>query len=140
MFKKTRLLWQIIRETGADTILWSFLLLLLLSALLIWRVEDGMRTYEEAIWYCFTVVSTIGFGDVVVHTPVSRIVSIVLSFYSVFVLAILTAVVVNYFNETIELRKKDSMTAMVDKLEHLHELSRDELKELSARIRERINH
>ena len=140
MFKKTRLLWQIIRETGADAILWSFLLLLLLSALLIWRVEDGMRTYEEAIWYCFTVASTIGFGDIVVHTPVSRIVSIVLSFYSVFVLAILTAVVVNYFNETIELRKKDSMTAMVDKLEHLHELSRDELKELSARIRERINH
>ncbi len=139
MFKKTRLLWKIIRETGTDAIMGSFLALLLLSALVIWLAEPDMYTYGEAIWYCFTVASTIGFGDVVVHGTLARVISIVLSFYSVFVVAIVTAVVVNYFTQTMELRKKDSLAAITDKLEHLHELSRDELKELSARIRQKMN-
>ena len=135
MFKKTRLLWKIIRETGADAIMGSFLALFLLSALAILLTEPDIQSYGESVWYCFTVISTIGFGDVVVHTTAARVFSIILSFYSVFVVAIMTAVVVNYFNETMELRQRDSLTAISDKLEHLHELSREELKDLSARIR-----
>ena len=133
--KRLRLIMRILRETGADAILGSFIGFLLLCALVIWIMEPEIRSYWDAVWYCFAVVTTIGFGDVVVRTFIARAISMILSCYAVIALAIITGVVVNYFTQVIELRKKDSLTALVDKLERLPELSREELEELSERIR-----
>ena len=133
--RKIRLIRKILRDTGADRILLGFLGFLLLSALVIWLCESGIHTYREALWYCFAVVSTIGFGDVVVHTFVSRVFSVLLSVYAVAAIAIFTAVIVNYFTKLIELRQKESIGAFVDKLERLPELSKAELAELSEQVR-----
>lgn len=61
--KKLKLLGRILRHTDADKIITGFLGFLLLCALAIWICESDIHTYREALWYCFTVVSTIGFGD-----------------------------------------------------------------------------
>ena len=83
---------RILKHTGADKIMSGFVAFMLLTALVIWVCEPEINTYREALWYCFTVVSTIGFGDVVVHTAVSRSLSVVLSLYAVVTLAIFTGV------------------------------------------------
>ena len=133
--KKLRIVKRILNQTGADKIIGGFLLFLLVCSAVIWLVEPDIHSWTTALWYCFTLVSTIGFGDVVVVTPLSRILSIVLSIYSVVVLAIFTGVIVNYYTQLVELRKKESIAAVVDKLERLPELSREELAELSAEVR-----
>ena len=43
---------------------------------------------------------------------------------------------VNYCNTLIKLRQKDTMARFMDDLEHLEELDRDELADLSRRVRE----
>lgn len=132
--KKLKVLGRVLRHTGADKIIAGFIGFLLLCSLVIWLCEPEIHTWRETLWYCFTVVSTIGFGDVVVHTAISRILSVALSIYAVITLAIFTGVIVNYFTQLVELRQKESLTAVLDKLEHLPELSSEELTQLSEQI------
>ena len=131
---------RVFRETGADTLIGIYLGFFLLCALIFLLVEPGISTYWDALWYCFTVASTVGFGDIVVATRVSRILSMVLSLYSAVTLAIFTGVFVNYFNQLVQLRQKDSLAALADKTDRLPDMSRDELKKLSAQIKQRIAH
>ena len=133
--KKLRILCRILRQTQADRLLFVFLTTILACSFVIWRVEPDIPTWRGAVWYCFTLVSTVGFGDVVVRTPVSRILSILLSAYAVLVLAIVTGVVVNYYSQLVELRSRESLSAFLDELEHLDERSPEELRALSERVK-----
>lgn len=134
--KKLRILCRILRQTKADRLLFVFLATILACSFFIWRVEPDIPTWRGAVWYCFTLVSTVGFGDVVVRTPLSRVLSMLLSFYSMLVLAIVTGVVVNYYSQLVELRSRDSLGAFLDELEHLEERTPEELRTLSERVRQ----
>ena len=137
--KRLKTMIMVLRETGADRLIGAYMAFLLICALLIWIAEPGINTYGDALWYCFTVASTIGFGDVVVHMRLSRILSVALSFYSAVTLAIVTGVFVSYFNQLLRLREKDSLTTLADKLDRLPDLSREELKRLSEQIKKKFD-
>ena len=134
--KRVRILRRVLRETGADRIWQTFLAVFFLSALLVWKLEPEIETYGEALWYCYAVVTTIGFGDIIVQHILSRIISILLSLYAVVVFAIITGVIVNYYNRITELKQKETLTALIEKLERLPELSQAELEEISRRVKE----
>ena len=59
-----------------------------------------------------------------------------LSIYAALVIAIVTGVVVNFFNQLVALRQKKTLTAMLDKLERLPELPREELEQIAKAVRE----
>ena len=59
----------------------------------------------------------------------------ILSSYAVLAIAIITGVVVNYYNQIVELKQSETITAVLDRLEHLPEMSKDELEELSRDVR-----
>ena len=133
-FKVLRL---ILRETGAMQIWAGFVAFFFLCATLIRILEPEIGTWFDACWYCYAVVTTVGFGDIVVHSFFSRIITILLSVYAVLVIAIVTGVVVNYFNQMVSLRQEGTLAALLEKLEHLPELSKEELEEISEKIRRR---
>lgn len=87
------------------------------------------------MWCCFEAATTIGFGDVPVEGMVGRIIVCVLSVMSIFFLAVLTASVVSYCSELMLARRNESLALFMDRLEHLDELSPEELKKLSAKVR-----
>ena len=95
-----------------------------------------MHSYGDALWYCYAVVTTIGFGDVVAQSFLSRVLSVLLSVSAALVIALITGVVVNYYNQISALRQKETLAAFVDKLEHLPELPPEELEQISLRVRE----
>ena len=97
--RKIRLIRKILRDTGADRILLGFLGFLLLSALVIWLCESGIHTYREALWYCFAVVTTIGFGDLTPTTSIGRVLSVILGLYGIVVVALITSIIVNFYGE-----------------------------------------
>ena len=134
--KRLRLLGRILKSTGADKVIMGFVIFVLLCAFVIWVREPDIKTYGDAIWYCFTALSTIGFGDVVVHTPLSRALTMVLSVYAAATLAIFTAVVVNYFQQVISQGHKGELEAFLEQLERLPELSREEQEALARKARE----
>ena len=133
--KKLRILARIMKQTGADRILLGFVLFCFVCAVIIWIREPQIRTFGDALWFCYAVVTTIGFGDVLVTTPLARVISVILSIYAALVIAIVTGVVVNFFNQIVQLRQSETIAAVLDRLENLPEMSKDELKELSDNIK-----
>ncbi len=132
--KRMRVLGSILRNTGADKVLITYVIFVLLAAALIWIFEPTITSYRTALWYCYAVISTAGFGDVVVTTMIPRILSIILTVYSVLAIAIVTGVVVNYYTQMMELKNKETLQAFLDKLEHLDEMTPEELKQLSGQV------
>lgn len=133
--KKLRILGEILRRTHADKILLGFVFFLLLDAFFIMLVEPEINHYGDSIWYCYVALATIGFGDIVAKTFVGRALTIVLSLYATLVIAIITGVVVNYATQVIQLRQKETLTNLMDRLEHLSDMSREELQEISEKVK-----
>ena len=123
------------RDTGASKIWLGFLVLFFASALVIWLIEPEMKTYWDALWYCYSVVTTIGFGDIIAQHVVSRALSVVLSITAILVIALVTGVIVNFYTEVTSLKNKETVVAFMDSLERLPELSHDELVEISERVK-----
>ena len=66
---------------------------------------------------------------------VGRIIAVILTVYSVGVIAIFTAVVVGFFNDIAKARTEGSLQEFVDDLEHLPDLTKEELEDLSDRAK-----
>lgn len=90
---------KIIRKTYALEVLYALFILVFVFSAFFYLTEESMKTYGDALWYSFAVVTTIGFGDISVTSPVSRVLSVVLGLYGIIVVAVITSVIVNYYNE-----------------------------------------
>lgn len=133
--KRLKIVFRILKVTGASQILDSYLVFVFMDAALIWIFEPTIKTYMDSLWYCYAVISTAGFGDVVVTAFIPKVLSVLLTIYSLLALAIFTGVVVNFFNQTIDMRNKETLTAFLDELERLPEMNEEELKDLSERVK-----
>ena len=116
---RLKLVYYILKTSGMTKVLYSFLIFFFFSALIIWLVDPNVESFFDAIWFCVAVVTTIGFGDIVVTSIVARIVTIILAIYGILVIAVITGVIVYYISKTLDLNKH----------------SQEELKEISARIK-----
>jgi len=133
--KKLRILADILKRTHADKILLVYVIFVFIDALLVLIVEPEITNYGDALWFCYAVLSTAGFGDVIVATLIGKLASVLLTVYSLIVIAIVTGVIVNYYTQIIQLRQKESFAAVLNDLENLESLSKEELAELSSRVK-----
>lgn len=53
-----------------------------------------------------------------------------------FVVAIATGVVVNFYTQMVEMQRKETLAMFMDQLERLPELSREELENISRKVRQ----
>lgn len=132
---KLRMIGKIVRQAGLGYITAVFFVLFLLACVLLCVVEPGGMGFGDALWISFQTVTTIGFGDVPTSAFGVRVVLACLSVISIFYIAVITGVVVAYCNQIVRSHANDSLMRVVDKLEHLEELSPEELAELSRQVR-----
>lgn len=97
---KMKVLFKIIVKTYALEILLGLLTMIVSFSLILMLYEPSMSYYPDALWYCFAVVTTIGFGDINAVTHVGRAVSVILGVYGIIVVAVITSIIVNFYNET----------------------------------------
>ncbi len=97
---RLKVLFKIILRTYALEILLGLFTMMVASALIYMLYEDAIPTFADGLWFAFTVVTTIGFGDYAIVTPIGRIMTVVLGIYGVFIVAVLTSIIVNFYNET----------------------------------------
>ena len=133
--KKLHILKIVLKRTNAGEILSGFFIYTLVTALLIMLLEPDILTYREALWYCYAVITTTGFGDITVTGIVSQLLSVLLSAYAILVIAIITGVVVNFYTELNKAQRKETIAMFMDRLERLPELSREELAEISEKVK-----
>ena len=133
--RKLNVLAGILKRTRADKILVGFIVFLFAVAAVIELAEPDINRYGDALWYCYAVISTAGFGDVVAVTFIGKICSALLTVYAIFVTAIVTGVVVNFYTQMVEMQRKETIAMFMDQLERLPELSREELESISQKVR-----
>ena len=102
ILRNARMLGNILRHTGFAHITAVFGVLFLFCSLMVWLADPGCLTFGDGMWFSFEAVSTIGFGDIEAAGPIARAATVVLSIFSVFYIALITGVVVNYCSNLIK--------------------------------------
>ena len=97
---KMDVLRKIVRKTYATEILFGMLLLIVAFSIILPQLDPGIPSFTDALWYCFAIVTTIGFGDLTAVTLPGRAISIILGVYGIVVVALITSIIVNFYNET----------------------------------------
>ena len=97
---KLRTLFKIIIRTFALEIILGLLTMIVASSLIFMYFEEKITDFADGLWYSFAVVTTIGFGDYYAVTPIGRIVTVALGIYGIIVVAVITSIIVNFYNES----------------------------------------
>ena len=97
---KFKVLFKIIINTFALEVLFGLLATMVAGALVLLSVEEAFTNFGDALWYCFAVVTTIGFGDLVATTLIGRLITVLLGVYGIIAVAVITSIIVNFYNET----------------------------------------
>ena len=95
------LLRNIVQKTYAAEIIFGLLLLIAsFSFVLMYTDTESFKgEYTNALWYCFAVVTTIGFGDMTAVSTIGRVLSVILGVYGIVVVALITSIIVNFYGE-----------------------------------------
>ncbi len=67
------------------------LVILLFGGVGFWALDPRIETLGDGLWLAFTTAATVGYGDLIPHTPVSRIFSVVVVLLGLAVLSLVTA-------------------------------------------------
>ena len=131
--KKTRLIKIILKRTGALKFLTTYIIIFAGVSIGVWIVEPNIKTPIDSVWYCFSVATTIGFGDITAVTILGRAMSIFLSICSILIIAVVPGIITSYYIESTKLKEKESIAKFLDDLEHLPELSKEDLQAFQKR-------
>ena len=116
---KVKVLIKIVLSTFSLEVLFGLLVMIIAFSFVFIAVEPAITNFPDSLWYSFAVVTTIGFGDIVAVTPIGRILTVLLGLYGLVVVAVITSIIVNFYNETSG--KKDA--------KELKNIQRDEEKD-----------
>ena len=93
-------LFKIIFRTFALEIILGLLTMMVASALILYHFEASIPTFADGLWFAFETVTTIGYGEYSVTTGIGRVISVFLGIYGIVVVAVITSIIVNFYNET----------------------------------------
>lgn len=134
--KRYKVLWRVLKRTGVHKLLYGYLFWLVLVSVALVFIEPQIHTVREGLWYSFTVLSTIGFGDILAVTPAGRLLTILLSVYSILIIAVIPGIIASFYMEIVKMKTNESMEKFMLDLERLPELSQEELQALSKKVKE----
>ena len=97
-FNKEILL-RIVHKTYAGEILLGLFLLIIAFSLVFMHNEESVHSFGDGLWYCFAIITTIGFGDITAVSFVGRILTVILGLYGIIVVSILTSIIINFYTE-----------------------------------------
>lgn len=103
-FSKVKIFLDILIKTHTIDVIICLMAMIITFSFLFPIFEDTITTYWDAMWYCFAVITTIGFGDFAATSLIGRILTVFLGIYGIVVVAIITSVIVNFYGA---ITKKD---------------------------------
>lgn len=101
LFSRIRLdlLKEIIQKTYAVEIIAGLGLMMVAFSYVLTFTDEVFKTFWDALWYCFAIVTTIGFGDLAATSALGRLLSVILGIYGIIVVALITSIIVNFYGE-----------------------------------------
>ena len=130
-----RTLWSVTKRIGFHKVLAGFAAWFFISSFLTMLAEPGITRYGDAVWYSFVACTSIGFGDLVTTTFTGRLLTVILTIYEIVIVAMFSGVVVSYYLEVVHRKENQVITNFLDKMEHLTDLSPEELREIQDNVK-----
>lgn len=119
---------KIIKKSMVFEILMTLAILIILCSIYFTVVEPNITSYVDSLWYSFSVITTIGFGDVTVTTTFGRILSVMLGISGIVVVAVFTSIIVNFYNEMNKRREEKTIKELIDNTKELEKITEQEEK------------
>lgn len=123
------------KRTGMMHMLIVYAIFFSVVSVILFLIEPGMKNVGDGFWYTFVASATIGFGDLTAITAAGRVLTVIVSLYGIILAAMIPGVFVSYYTEYLKIRETETVSTFLEKLEHLPELSNDELVELSEKVK-----
>ena len=111
---QAKTLFKIILKTYALEIILGLFTTMVAISLILTFYEPKIASFGDALWYSFAVVTTIGFGDFAAETVIGRVLTAILGMYGIFVVAVLTSIIVNFYNETSSKHDSEKIKSIKD--------------------------
>ena len=101
LFSRIRLdlLKEIIQKTYALEIIAGLALIMIAFSYVLMYTDEAFKTFWDALWYCFAIVTTISVGDLAATSALGRLLSVILGIYGIIVVALITSIIVNFYGE-----------------------------------------
>ena len=95
-----------------------------------WLIDPRIDSLGDGLWLAFTTAATVGYGDLIPHTPASRIFSVLVVLLGLAVLSLVTASLSAIFVEKeVEAEEREIERELLGELrvlrEELHSLRQD---------------
>ena len=101
-----------------------------------WLIDPRIDSLGDGLWLAFTTAATVGYGDLIPHTPASRIFSVLVVLLGLAVLSLVTASLSAIFVEKeVEAEEREIERTLLAELRVL----REELHSLRQEVRELRN-
>ncbi|MBE6063693.1 MAG: potassium channel family protein [Clostridium butyricum] len=81
------------------------------------KINSGIRTFEDALWWSVVTVTTVGYGDIIVVTRAGRIIACMLMITGVCFISMLTSTMSTYFFSKLKEWEKNDVI-ILENLEH----------------------
>ena len=94
-----KVLLKIIKKTHAADVLAGQLLLMTAASFMIPSLEESIPTFKDAVWYCFSILTNIGFANYAAASDAGKVISVLLGMYSIIVVSLVTSIIVNFYTE-----------------------------------------
>lgn len=104
--KRWKILWKILKTINLDKIVYLFIIMILIFSYLFKLVEPNINTYFDGIWYSFSLITSVGFGDLFAVTFLGRVLSIILGIYALIIIALIPGILVSYYVEFAKINAK----------------------------------
>lgn len=125
---------QKIRSLVHQGLVYSLLLavaILGLGGVGFWMIDPRIDNLADGLWLAFTTAATVGYGDLVPHTPASRLFSVLVVLLGLAVLSLVTASLSAIF---VEKEVEAEERAIEKELRHELRLLREELHSLRQEV------
>lgn len=132
-------IWRALKKTDTIKIVIIYIIICLIASVVLKYVDPNIKSFGDGLWYCFVASYTIGFGDINVTTAIGRIITFIVVVHGMFVFAIITGIVITYYNDFFNYRKYHKVEAFLDELENLSDLSKEELADITKKAGELKN-
>ncbi len=136
MKRDLSMLWRILIMIQFHWMLAVYLVIYFILSLVIWNYDPDIHDLSDALWFTFQTVTTIGYGDLIVNSVEGRILTVILSIYSVAIIAVFTGMIAGFYVELVKMKARKSAVRFMFELQNLPELSHEELVDLSNRAKE----
>ena len=117
-------LFGILTTKGLSKMLKITGVVIMISAIPITYLEEGITTFAEGIWWAIVTTTTVGYGDIAPVTPGGRIIAVFLMFFGIGCIGMITGTVATYL---VKGKAKDNDKEFVkNKIDQLETLSNEE--------------